>query len=73
MINFMDEFDTSEIELYLSNNYTEPEALINAKKATFLTLGTNVFWKVCCQCIYFRQRSLYFGQLLKYVSKAMNY
>ena len=36
MINFMDEFDTSEIELYLSNNYTEPEELIDATKATFL-------------------------------------
>ncbi|WP_034045938.1 nitrous oxide reductase accessory protein NosL [Wocania ichthyoenteri] len=36
MINFMDEFDTTEIELYLSNNYTEPEVLINATKATFL-------------------------------------
>jgi len=36
MINFMKEFDTNEIELYLSNNYTEPEALIDATKATFL-------------------------------------
>ncbi len=36
MINFMDEFDTSEIKLYLSNNYTEPETLIDATKATFL-------------------------------------
>ena len=36
MINFMDEFDTSEIELYLSNNYTEPELLIDATQATFL-------------------------------------
>ena len=36
MINFMEEFDTSEIELYLSNNYTEPEELIDATKATFL-------------------------------------
>lgn len=36
MINFMDKFDTSEIALYLSNNYTEPEALIDAKQATFL-------------------------------------
>ena len=36
MINFMNEFDTSEIQLYLSNNYTEPEALIDATKATFL-------------------------------------
>ena len=36
MINFLDEFDSSEIELYLSNNYTEPENLIDATKATFL-------------------------------------
>jgi copper chaperone NosL len=36
MINFMDEFETSEIELYLSNNYTKPEELIDATKATFL-------------------------------------
>ena len=36
MINFMNDFDASEIELYLSNNYTEPEQLIDAKKATFL-------------------------------------
>lgn len=36
MINFMDDFDTSEIKLYLSNNYTEPEVLIDATKATFL-------------------------------------
>ena len=36
MINFMKEFNTSEIKLYLSNNYTEPEALIDATKATFL-------------------------------------
>lgn len=36
MINFMKEFDTAEIQHYLSNNYTEPEALIDATKATFL-------------------------------------
>lgn len=36
MIHFMDEFDTSEIQLYLSNNYTEPAAFIDATKATFL-------------------------------------
>ena len=36
MIKFMEDFDTSEIELYLSNNYTEPETLIDATKATFL-------------------------------------
>jgi len=37
MINFLNEFeDFSEIELYLTNNYTEPEVLIDATKATFL-------------------------------------
>ncbi|TNJ44273.1 nitrous oxide reductase accessory protein NosL [Tamlana fucoidanivorans] len=36
MINFMDEFDTAAIQLYLSNDYLEPEALIDATKATFL-------------------------------------
>lgn len=36
MVNFIKEFDTSEIKFYLSNNYTEPEALIDATKATFL-------------------------------------
>ena len=36
MINFMDEFDTTEIKLYLSNDYAEPEALIDATQATFL-------------------------------------
>lgn len=36
MINFMDDFDSSEIKLYLSNNYTDPEALIDATQATFL-------------------------------------
>ncbi len=36
MVNFMKEFDTTKIALYLSNNYTEPEALIDATKATFL-------------------------------------
>ncbi|NRR92170.1 nitrous oxide reductase accessory protein NosL [Winogradskyella undariae] len=36
MINFTKEFNTSEIQLYLSNNYTEPEILIDATKATFL-------------------------------------
>ena len=36
MVNFMNDFDASEVELYLSNNYTEPEALIDASKATFL-------------------------------------
>ncbi|WP_458627894.1 nitrous oxide reductase accessory protein NosL [Winogradskyella sp. PC D3.3] len=36
MINFIKDFDATEIQLYLSNNYTEPEALIDATKATFL-------------------------------------
>ncbi|WP_298493377.1 nitrous oxide reductase accessory protein NosL [uncultured Algibacter sp.] len=36
MINFMEDFETSKIELYLSNNYTEPETLIDATQATFL-------------------------------------
>ncbi|WP_178987277.1 nitrous oxide reductase accessory protein NosL [Winogradskyella schleiferi] len=36
MINYMKDFNTSEIELYLSNNYTEPEVLIDATEATFL-------------------------------------
>ena len=36
MIHFIEEFDTSEIALYLSNNYTQPEVLIDATQATFL-------------------------------------
>lgn len=36
MVNFLDEFDTSEIALYLTNIYTEPETLIDATQATFL-------------------------------------
>ena len=36
MVHFMEDFDTSQIELYLVNNYTEPEILIDATKATFL-------------------------------------
>lgn len=36
MLHFIDEFDNTEIALYLSNNYTEPEVLIDATKATFL-------------------------------------
>ncbi|WP_033961485.1 nitrous oxide reductase accessory protein NosL [Psychroserpens jangbogonensis] len=36
MINFMEEFDTTDIALYLTNNYTTPESLIDATKATFL-------------------------------------
>ena len=36
MINFSKEFDTKEIALYLSNNYSKAEELIDATKATFL-------------------------------------
>ena len=37
MINFLKDFeDASEVELYLANNYKEPEILIDATKATFL-------------------------------------
>ncbi|HNQ27591.1 MAG TPA: nitrous oxide reductase accessory protein NosL [Aquaticitalea sp.] len=36
MVHFLNEFDTSEVALYLSNNYLEPETLIDAKNATFL-------------------------------------
>ncbi|NMH87477.1 nitrous oxide reductase accessory protein NosL [Flavivirga algicola] len=36
MINFMKEFDSSKIQLYLSNDYKTPEALIDATQATFL-------------------------------------
>ena len=36
MVNFMEDFNTSEIKHYLSNNYTDPETLIDATKATFL-------------------------------------
>lgn len=36
MVNFMEDFDTSQIKLYLSNNYTQPEELIDATQATFL-------------------------------------
>jgi copper chaperone NosL len=36
MINFKKEFDASEIKLYLTNIYTEPETLVDATQATFL-------------------------------------
>ena len=36
MVNFKEDFDTSEIKFYLSNNYSEPEVLTDATKATFL-------------------------------------
>ncbi|WP_417195879.1 nitrous oxide reductase accessory protein NosL [Bizionia sp.] len=36
MVNFMDDFDTEEIKLYLTNHFNEPETLIDATTATFL-------------------------------------
>ncbi|NRD24352.1 nitrous oxide reductase accessory protein NosL [Winogradskyella litoriviva] len=36
MINYFDEFDTSEIELYLTNYFSKPEALTDATKATYI-------------------------------------
>jgi len=36
MVRFLGDFDTSVIQLYLTNQYSEPEALIDATKATFL-------------------------------------
>jgi len=36
MVNFMKEFDTSLIALYLSNDYLQAESLIDAREATFL-------------------------------------
>lgn len=36
MVHFLEEFNTSEIKHYLTNNYTEPTVLIDATKATFL-------------------------------------
>jgi len=36
MINFLKDFDVTEIKLYLTNYYTEPETLIDATQATFL-------------------------------------
>ena len=36
MINFIKDSNALEIELYLTNHYTKPEALIDATKATFL-------------------------------------
>lgn len=36
MINFRNDFGSSEIKLYLSNNYSQPESLIDATQATFL-------------------------------------
>ncbi len=36
MVRFIDDFDESTIKLYLSNDYTSPETLIDATQATFL-------------------------------------
>lgn len=36
MVNFLSEFDTSNIKHYLSNNYNVPGTLIDATQATFL-------------------------------------
>ena len=36
MVNYLDEFDASEIKLYLTNVFEKPEVLENALEATFL-------------------------------------
>jgi len=36
MVNFMNDFDVSEIKFYLTNHYLESEVLVDASKATFL-------------------------------------
>ncbi len=36
MVNFLKDFDNSNVALFLSNNYQEPEILIDATQATFL-------------------------------------
>ena len=36
MVNFMYDFDTNTIALYLSNDFNDPETLIDATQATFL-------------------------------------
>ena len=36
MVNFTSDIDSTTIKRYLSNNYLEPEILIDASKATFL-------------------------------------
>jgi copper chaperone NosL len=41
MIHFLDEIDTSTIELYLSNSYSNPGELTDATKATYL-ISANV-------------------------------
>lgn len=36
MLHFMEDFDESQIKLYLTNSFTEPETLIDATKATYI-------------------------------------
>lgn len=36
MVNYFDEFDTSEIKLYLTNYFSKPETFTDATKATYL-------------------------------------
>ena len=36
MINFLKEFDSNQVKLYLSNHFTEAEKLTDATKSTFL-------------------------------------
>lgn len=36
MVNFSNNFDQSEIKMYLSNDYNVPESLIDATQSTFL-------------------------------------
>ncbi|MFD2550593.1 nitrous oxide reductase accessory protein NosL [Bizionia sediminis] len=36
MVNFMADFNTNDIALYLTNHFNEPETLIDATQATFL-------------------------------------
>jgi copper chaperone NosL len=36
MIHFLEDFDQSTIQMFLTNHYLEPETLIDATKATFL-------------------------------------
>jgi len=36
MIHFLKEFDTTKVKLYLTTNYSKPEELIDATKASYL-------------------------------------
>jgi len=36
MVNYLEEFDTSEIELYLTNYFSKPETFTDATAATYL-------------------------------------